>query len=540
MPLSSLVMLTVALAAPILTTPDAAGQDAAGGALAVAERLMNDGKLDEARQRFDELVAAHPNDPHARLGLARCQRQSGLADDAVVSLLDAAKVAPQDFDVTLELARALVDQAALRRAEGNGGDQEMSEQDALRMFDEAAALKPTSAVPHLEKARFERIRGDGEAALATIERAIELDPKSVDALLEKAASQYQFKLTKLPATDSNVTEAGRAELDATYKKVLAIDSKNAWALAGLGWSAKYAKDKEGAIKRFHESLLSDATLEDSYANLDELLSADSKERKRLVDLLGRVVDSVKGGDEVAKRTRAVALYHRGIVRGSAGEFEGLRKDFAEAVRLSPDFKTGCRYQEGLALFRDGSHEKATQIFLELEANDSPRFRALIQSDAKRRSLRQILSLVNDEVQKDTAESMARARELAKVCAEEFDVFQPWADQWNNYAFLCRETGEYENAYTAYERAIELAPTNPSFLNDTALILQYHLHRDLDRAAELYERAIEEGKRVLADDAADSIAKDAASTAVRDATNNLGMLKSGAKPVDPDAKAPAGG
>ncbi len=537
-PLRSLLLPiagSMLLALDAFATP----QDDAG-AIAVASRLLTSGKVDEATQRFDAILAAHPDDAAARLGLAKCQRQNGQPDDAVATLLEAIKVAPNDFDVTLELARALVDQAAARKAENNGGDQEMAEQDALRMFDEAAALKPTVAAPLVEKSRFQRGRGEKDAALATSERAIEIEPKNVDALLEHAVALYTVKFASVPANDSDASRAVRKEVDAAYQRVLQVDPKNGWALNGLGWTAKVVKDNDQAVKRFHESLLADATIEDSYSNLDQLLATGAADRKRLVDLLDRVVDSVKGGDEIAKRTRALALYHRGIVRGTAGQFEGLRKDFAECVRLASDFRSGCRYEEALALFRDGQHDKATAMFAELEANDSPRFRALIEADPKRRSLRQILSLVSEEVAKDTPEAMACARELARVCAEEFDVVSPWADQWNNYAFLCRETGQYEQAYAAYERAIELAPNNPSFLNDTALILQYHLNRDLDHAADLYQRAIDEGKRVLDDNEADSAAKDAASTAVRDATNNLRMLKSGEKPVDPAGRARAGG
>ena len=60
--------------------------------------------------------------------------------------------------------------------------------------------------------------------------------------------------------------------------------------------------------------------------------------------------------------------------------------------------------------------------------------------------------------------------------------------WNNYAFFCRETGMYEESYQAYSRCIELAPENARWVNDTGLILLYHLDRDLDRAQELFERS----------------------------------------------------
>lgn len=60
--------------------------------------------------------------------------------------------------------------------------------------------------------------------------------------------------------------------------------------------------------------------------------------------------------------------------------------------------------------------------------------------------------------------------------------------WNNYGLVCRDTGHYEESYRAYRRALELAPDDPRLVNDCALLLQYHLHRDLDLAELWYVRA----------------------------------------------------
>lgn len=84
---------------------------------------------------------------------------------------------------------------------------------------------------------------------------------------------------------------------------------------------------------------------------------------------------------------------------------------------------------------------------------------------------------------------AGIRELFGRAARRFDR-PAW---WNNYAFFCRETGRYEESYQAYCRCIELAPDNARWVNDTGLILLYHLDRDLDRAQALFERAWELGK-----------------------------------------------
>ena len=64
------------------------------------------------------------------------------------------------------------------------------------------------------------------------------------------------------------------------------------------------------------------------------------------------------------------------------------------------------------------------------------------------------------------------------------------------------------------------------------MLHYNLRRDFDRARSLYERAIEEGKRVLDDPNTDSFAQESATIALRDATNNLRLLKQGKHDDEP--------
>ncbi|GJM21553.1 MAG: hypothetical protein DHS20C15_14680 [Planctomycetota bacterium] len=108
-----------------------------------------------------------------------------------------------------------------------------------------------------------------------------------------------------------------------------------------------------------------------------------------------------------------------------------------------------------------------------------------------------------------------------------------ADIWNNFGLLNRDRGvqleqagdteeaqrHYVNSYNAYEKSIEFAPENPQMLNDTALVMQYHVRTDLDRARELYREAIKHA--TLRIEAGDTLPE--LKIALRDATNNLGIL-----------------
>lgn len=105
----------------------------------------------------------------------------------------------------------------------------------------------------------------------------------------------------------------------------------------------------------------------------------------------------------------------------------------------------------------------------------------------------------------TAADQGQARDFYGRMAARFEV----ADWWNNCAFWARETGTaaeaagdaeeaerlYEMSYQAYEKTIALAPDNARFVNDTGLMLFYHLGRDAERAEELFQRAWALGREV---------------------------------------------
>ncbi len=90
-------------------------------------------------------------------------------------------------------------------------------------------------------------------------------------------------------------------------------------------------------------------------------------------------------------------------------------------------------------------------------------------------------------------------------------------------FFCRETGRYEDALAAYERCLALEPDNARYINDTALILLYHLHRDLDRAETMFRHAIELGQKACDNPFSDDSVREENFGAFTDAMLNLSLL-----------------
>ena len=85
---------------------------------------------------------------------------------------------------------------------------------------------------------------------------------------------------------------------------------------------------------------------------------------------------------------------------------------------------------------------------------------------------------------------------------------------------------WERSYGYYEIAARLSPDDPRIVNDTGLMLLYHLDRDLDRAHELFVRAIAVGQPQLDQLPADAKAEDRnfLEEAVGDAYQNLAVLQ----------------
>ncbi len=99
--------------------------------------------------------------------------------------------------------------------------------------------------------------------------------------------------------------------------------------------------------------------------------------------------------------------------------------------------------------------------------------------------------------------------------------------WNNYALLCRDTGAYTESYKAYVQALQITGPDPRLLNDTALVLHYHLMgEDAELAAQargLYLQAIDLAQQTLAEQPVDPGQKQDLESALTDARNNLALL-----------------
>jgi len=531
------------LLVPAARSQPAPAEESAPATLDLAElqravKELESGEPERARERLERL-ADHPEaNRQVFLSLGRAYSRLGRHPEAVGALVKALRFRENDYEVVIELAETLRRQALAANQEGDYETAGMALEDARRFFEQAGELRPTEAAPWLGASRVAQTLGDPDEALRLVVQATEVDPEHVEAQIELGFQRFGiFWRLKGMEGDEAARDAGELCRRA-YARALELDPKNGLAMNGLAWVAMHSDEQEQAIDWFKRSLLADPTLADSYDNLMRLHSDSIEAKKRYVQSLGAVVAAARsfGQGEERRFARAFSLYQRGLAEVAARDVEALRRDFTEAAKVDESFEAACRFQIARGLYRDNQYAEAAGLILAQATDDLTALLDVIASEADGREAVLMIRGLGDK--RFRSSELDQARELFRIAAEAQDDS---VSDWNNYAFLCRETAHYEESYAAYTRALELDPANPALLNDAALILHYHLHRDLDLARQMYAQAIEEGERILAGGAGeagedeaepDASDRESATIAVRDAKNNLKRLEAGIMSEEP--------
>ncbi len=163
---------------------------------------LAENKPDDARKRFDAVLAKNPNHPQGLLALAELRAREGGAKADVAELINKAVTANptekvprlllinyhlrnRDFKLAMSAAQnavaAIPDSAdlldALGRAQLGSGDANQ----ALATFNKVAALQANSPLPHVRIAEAQMVAKDKSAAAQSLRKALELRPDHLDA-----------------------------------------------------------------------------------------------------------------------------------------------------------------------------------------------------------------------------------------------------------------------------------------------------------------------------------------------------------------------
>jgi tetratricopeptide (TPR) repeat protein len=488
--------------------------------------LERRGDLAAAAERYLALIASEPQRAEWALGAARCLRAVGRINDALRVLTDAEQRLPTALDLPVMRASTYHLKA---EAEVRAG---VSGADVGYLFEEAADVvtavldaDPAHREARLILAQSRFQLGQLDAAWREAEQAAQRFPDHPGgALLLGRIAYHRFVtlLAQARAAEPRSKEwaelleqaaAERERARAAFESAVAIDSERALPHLQLGNIHGWQNNVEQALVNYERALARDPA-----CGVDHDWVARSATPERRLQMY-RAADAAyrKRADATPERLAALswwsarALYEAKDFAGALPLFVAAAADPARAEAL---------HWAMLCAYAAGDHERAEEHGARFAERDARAFADLVRAQERPQDSITVLQVLADRA--FDGKRLARSRDLNRVLAMVTDT----ADHWNNYAFLCRETGAFEASWQAYEHALSLQPDSPRLLNDAAVILQYHLPtpENLARARAMYQRAIKLANAIVTDRSATPEERKAARQAKDDARANLVKLE----------------
>ena len=459
---------------------------AAGNALGRAGRF-NDclDLLERVRTRFPDVLEIPAMVARTYALKAQDLMRSGPRDTHVVfALEDAVRVAedvvrrhPGHQDARLIAAQALLDLDETERAE-------IHAKEAIARFPKHAGGRIVLA--QIAFTRFVRLR----------QQLLEEKPRG----REEADLLAQIDAQKQAAAGA-------------LREAIALDPNRAFALTKLGDLHAWEGKVQEAMEQYQQALSVDPEAGVNHEWLRANVAADK--RLAMYEKASREYLARPGA---APRKNALLEWYQGYCLFEQKEWKRARVMFEAALTHNPEFQN-ARHYAMLAAYWDGDHDAAARHAGAYARENARGFADLIRSTGVQEQVVPVLRYLAQRAYQ--ASQLEDSRELNHVLAFVLDT----APEWNNYAFLCRDTGKFPESLAGYERALELEPESAQLLNDAAVILQYHLvdAENLARARGMYEKAIANAEKALRDGKLTPDDKERNETALRDARNNLAKL-----------------
>ncbi len=505
-------------------------------------RKLAQGKVIEAATSFARAAELDSNSPRTRVWVVRGAVAQGAFEDALVEIdeLRAANAPAADADYVYGLALLGFTKSTLASGGGGAFTQSQFEDaaDALaRSLGANAARYPDAWVALAECAWYSQ---DLERARGAATKAVEAQPSSPEAssmLGRVAFSQYSAASQPEPkaahwaaarsAFERSVTLYG-APADAAQRSALAE------AHIQLGHLHAFADAKPKASDHYASAIGWDPARVDFGAVRGVLGS----------DLSGPcLIEGEKRFLAVHETTEpiyATLSWWLGLSAFESAQWPACESAFRRAVALWPGYANSWFY-----VFRACfSQQKFGEALAALRAYDESAPEGLIESLRGEKALN--LQFVEYLVGwcADGAKHAGRPLNLdAAFLSDVLTRIEPEVSRyWNNLGLFVRDHGDalrwakspeatkevlnglWKRALEAYERALELEPENPNYLNDTAVMFHYYLERDYDKALSMYERAAVLADQLLARKDLPSDVREVVKIAQRDAKNNTMKLK----------------
>jgi putative PEP-CTERM system TPR-repeat lipoprotein len=294
---------------------------------------LREKKPEDARKRFDKLLAADPKNLSTRLAVAKVLAATGASNEEVADrLAEAVKLNPQDPGARIVLIDWLLsarnykaalsaaqDAAAafpgryevldaLGRAQAASGDLDQ----AIGTFNKLASMQPLSPEPQLRLAETYRLRGNIDAARRSLNRALEITPRLIAAQVGLVQLELSAGRPEAAMAVARTVQGERPKESVGYMLAGDVESSR------KSWSA--------AIAAYHAAL----------------------ERGKSTELAAKLYDALASAQQTANAQRfasdwlkehpqdAAFRLHLGDVAVGRQDFEAAETHYLAALQLLPD------------------------------------------------------------------------------------------------------------------------------------------------------------------------------------------------------------
>lgn len=483
-----------------------------------------DGSFGAAADAFLSLSRAEPLRSDWVVAAGRCLGRSGRFREAV-ELLDAAQ---RRFPGAIEV-RGMLARTFLLQAERDADilHPEILWADAADLAELVLAAAPDDEDCRLVLAQARYLLGDRDEAVRQAEEAARRHPRRAGShvLLGRIAldrmralrRRYDQEQPTGPAQADQVQalDVARQQARASYQRAIELDGSRPFPHIALAQLALLDQRPDQA--RAHQL---DALVADPDADVDHEALGQGLDQAARAELYRQAHDRYAKGTASRPAKLATLLFHEGRCRFLARDFLPARACLEAALAANPAAHN-THWFLFLCAYHLGDHDAAERHAAIYAAHGAIAFADAIRelSGDTRGEVGAIVQFLADRAFQH--QRIAPSRDLNHVLASLKDT----ADAWNNHAFLCRETGRFEQAQQSYEFALQREPESPQLWNDAAVILQYHLPSPdhLAKARTMYERAVHYADKVLGDARVTGADRERATTAKADATANLAAL-----------------
>lgn len=491
-----------------------------------------------AADAFLQLGKLEPTEPNWVERAADNLGKSGRFNDALELLEASISRFPDVISLRSMLARTYHLKADTMRAQGVfDANVVFHYEDAVRAARKVLAMDPRHLEARLIVASARYQLADYDGALAEAEQAVEQNPDAYGghAMVGRIVFQRfveargQVDAATLGAEerarlrDAAARDGERAR--AAFQAAAKADPTRAFPQVKLGDLAAWEGDLDDALEWYGKALVIDPQSQVDHGWLRTGVDADRR-REFYGTVKARYAqrpDATPAGAAVIGWYEAQAAFDQAAnapadasPKERTQAYGEAAKLFAAALEALPDY-VDTYWWLMQSRYWGGDVPGAAEVAVQFAERDPQRFADMIRGDEQT-----VAALIGMAAAAYSAGRLADSRELNRVIA----YAKQTADAWNNYAFLCRETRQYEDSLRAYEHALTIEPESPQLMNDAAVILQYHLTGDdaHARAKQYYESAIRLAERQIASGELSSTDLERARVALRDARNNLSLMR----------------